>query len=218
MKVRKGFLRPISRLFSKGTPRGHRPVLYTAALTLGLILTGCGNVSLSQLLEKQDPGELGITPKSATIDEGSSIEITAKGGFEPYIFSATGGSFAELDGSTTYYTAPSSPEVVTVTVSDGFSSESTATITVVSPVSPMSFPEVITIEEGDNTGFVIVTGGSEPYTFTLDGEGALVYHHLLLDRVKYLAPDYESTAHVQVEDAVGTIRVLTITVVQASGA
>lgn len=218
MKVRRGFLLSMSGFFSKCIFQGRSPVFYASALTvliLGLILSGCGDVSLNQLLENQESGDLGITPTSATIDEGSSIEIMGNGGFGSYIFSATDGSFDELDGST-YYTA-NSPGVVTITVVDGFSSEATATITVVSPAGSMSFPEEMAIATGDNTGYVIVTGGSEPYTFTLYGDGALDYHHLLLDRVKYLAPDYETTADIRVEDAVGTIRVLTITVVQASG-
>ncbi len=218
MKVRRGFLPSTSKLFSKCTFHGHSPILYTAALAvliLGLILTGCGNVSLSQLLEKQEPGELGITPKTATIGEGSSIEITGKGGFKPYTFSVTAGSIDEID-AITYYTAPNSPDVATIMVTDGFSNVATATIEVVSS-SGLSFPEAMTIGVGENTGFVIVTGGTEPYTFTLYGDGALDYHHLLLDRVKYTAPDYETTADIWVEDADGALRMLTITVVEVSG-
>jgi VCBS repeat-containing protein len=214
MKVGRGFLRLMSKLFTKCTSHGHSPVLYTAALTLGLVLSGCGNVSLSHLLEKQQPGELGITPKTATIDEGSSIEIAGKGGFTPYTFSATAGTIEEIE-AVTYYTAPNSPGVVTITVADGLSSEATATIEVV-PSTVLSFPQAMTIETGENTGFVIVTGGTEPYTFTLDGDGALDYHHLLLDRVKYIAPGFETTAYVWVQDGDGTQRTLTVTVVEAS--
>jgi len=217
MKVGRGFLGPMSRIFAKCTFHGHSPFLYTAALImlgLGVVLSGCGDISLSQILENQEPGELGITPKTATISEGSSIEIRGKGGFTPYTFSVTAGSIDEIE-AITYYTAPNSPEVVTITVIDGFSSEATATIQVVSSTG-LSFPEAMTIEIGENTGFVIATGGTPPYTFSLEGDGTLDPHRLLLDRVKYSAPDFETIAVVWVEDAVGTQRKLTVTVVEAA--
>ena len=80
----------------------------------------------------------------------------------------------------------------------------------------MSFPEAMTIGIGENTGFVIVTGGTEPYIFTLVGDGTLDYHRLLEDRVKYIAPEFATTAYVWVEDAMGAKRKLTVTVVEAS--
>ena len=218
MKVGRGLFYLMSNSYRKRAFHGHSPLLYTAALivlALGVILSSCGDVSLSQLLEKQAPGELGITPKSATISEGSSIEIAGKGGFTPYTFSVTAGSIEEID-AITYYIAPNSPDTVTITVVDGFSSEATATIEVVSPTGSMSFPEAMTIGIGENTGFVIVTGGTEPYIFTLVGDGTLDYHRLLEDRVKYIAPEFATTAYVWVEDAVGTQRKLTVTVVEAS--
>jgi hypothetical protein len=218
MKVGRGFLGPMSKIFSKRTSEGHLPFLHTAVLALlglSLILIGCGNISLSQLLEKQAPGELGITPKSATISEGSSIEIAGKGGFTPYTFSVTAGSIEEID-AITYYIAPNSPDTVTVTVVDGFSSEATATIQVVSSTG-LGFPEAMTIEIGDNTGFVIATDGTPPYVFSLVGDGTLDFHRLQSDRVKYIAPEFATTAYVWVEDAIGMQRKLTVTVVEASG-
>lgn len=217
MKVGRGFFAPMSKCCIKCTSHGHLPVLYTAALivlALSLFLSGCGNISLSQLLEKQEPGELGITPQTATIGEGSSIEITGKGGFKPYTFSVTAGSIDEID-AITYYTAPNSPDVATIMVTDGFSNVATATIEVVSS-SGLSFPEAMTIGVGENTGYVLATGGTPPYTFSLVGEGTLGFHHLLLDRVKFTAPGFATTAYVWVEDSLGTQRKLTVAVVEAA--
>ncbi len=217
MKVGRGFFTPMLKIFEKCTPHGHSPFLYTAALimlALAVILSGCGNISLNQLLEKQAPGELGITPKTATIGEGSSIEIAGRGGFTPYAFSVTAGSIDEIE-AVTYYTAPNSPDVVTITVIDGLSSEATATIQVVSSTG-MGFPEAMTIEIGENTGYVIAVGGTPPYYFSLVGDGTLGFHKLLLDRVKYTAPEFATTAYVWVEDSLGTQRKLTVTVVEAA--
>ena len=75
----------------------------------------------------------------------------------------------------------------------------------------------MTIAIGDNTGFVIATGGTPSYTFWLEGDGSLDYHHLLPDRVKYIAPEFATTAYVWIEDSVGTKRTLTITVVEEIG-
>jgi hypothetical protein len=218
MNIGRGSIRLMSKIFAECTSLGHSSFLYAAVLAvlaLSLALAGCGDISLGQLLESQDPGELGITPQTATISTGASLEINGKGGFTPYNFSATAGSIEEID-AVTYYTAPDSPTEVTITVADTFSNEATATIQIVSS-SSLNFPQAMTIEIGENTGFVIATGGTPPYTFDFEGEGTLVPHPVLEDRAKYIAPGFETTVLVWVEDADGTKRTLTVTVVAGSG-
>jgi hypothetical protein len=177
------------------------------------ILISCGDISLGQLLEKQASGELGITPAVATINRGATIEIAASGGFTPYTYSATDGSIDE-NGAVTYFTAPDFETDVTITVVDGLSSRVTATVHVSSSTG-LSFPEAMTITIGENTGYVVATGGTPPYLFRLEGEGMLEFHPLLSDRVKYHAKvAAATTALVRVEDSDGTQRTLTVTVVE----
>jgi hypothetical protein len=230
MKVGRGFLDLMSRSKRKRISNGHRPVLYTAALIVlaaGLALAGCGDISLSGLLEKQAPGELGITPQTATIYTDSTIEISGTGGFTPYSFSVTAGSVDEIDG-VTYFTAPASatPDVI-ITVVDALSSEATAIIQVESSMTnPFSFPEAMTIAVGESTGFIQATGGdisvTGKYTFSLEpaGAGTLVAHPSFPeDRVKYVAPDYVPTEPILVHstDDIGQVSTLEITVVAVSG-
>jgi hypothetical protein len=204
MKVGRGLPGLMSKSHREYTSRGRPRSLYTAALiALGfsLALTGCGELSLNQLLENQEPGELDISPKAATVDTDSSIEIAGKGGFKPYTFSATAGSFEETDGAT-YYKAPSAANpAVTITVADGLSSEATAIFEVVSSTG-LNFPEAMTIAIGENTGYVEVKDGTEPYNFWLEGDGRIEVHVVLKDRVKYYADvPSPTTAYVWVEDS-----------------
>jgi hypothetical protein len=229
MKAGRGFLAPMSYSFGKRISHGHRPVLYTAALivlAVSLALAGCGDISLNQLLAKQAPGALGITPQTATIYTGSKIEISGKGGFTPYTFSATAGSIEETDGVTSY-TAPASatPDVI-ITVVDALSNEAAAIIQVENS-NPFSFPAAMTIAVGESTGYVQATGGditvTGKYTFSLEpeGVGTLVPHPSFPeDRVKYVAPAYVPTDPiilVHVEDDIGQVSTLEVTVVAASG-
>ena len=208
---------------------GRRPVLYTAALIVlgtSFVLTGCGDISLSGLLEKQAPGELGIIPQTATISPNTSIEISGKGGFVPYSFSATDGSISKTDGVTSYTAPVSAAADVIITVVDALSNEATAIIKIESPANPFTFPEAMTIAVGESTGYVQADGGditvSGKYTFWLepDGAGTLAPHPSFPeDRVKYTAPDYVPTGPVllRAEDDVGQVSTLEVTVVAGSG-
>jgi hypothetical protein len=223
MKVGARLVDLMSKRNSKRISFGHRPVLYIApliALAASLALVGCGNISLSELLERQAPGELAITPQTATISPGSSLEIGGGGGFTPYTFLATVGFITETDGITSY-TAPGSetPDVI-ITVVDALSNEATATIQVVTSTMDLIFPTAMTIAVGESTGYIQVSDGTAPYTFELiEGEGTLEPHPVFPeDRVKYVAPLYETTAVIHVVDATGMEEAtLTITVVAASG-
>jgi hypothetical protein len=212
MKVGTGLLDLLSKSKGKRIHHGRSPFFYTpilAVLMLSIVLVGCGDISLSGLLEKQMPGKLGITPKSAKIDRASSIAVAGTGGFPPYTFSATAGTFAIIDG-VTYYTAPDFVSNVTIRVVDSVSNEATGSIEVIDSTG-LSFPAAMTIAVGESTGFIIAEQGTPPYTFWLDGEGVLEFHDVLSDRVKYRSV-VETVASVWVEDSDGTTRELVITV------
>jgi hypothetical protein len=213
----------MSKHTGKRIRNGHSPLCYTAALivmALSFFLSGCGDIALSRLLVKQAPGELGITPQTATISPGSSIEIKGKGGFTPYTFSATAGSIEETEGVTSYTAPDSEISDVIITVMDPFSNEATATIQVVSSTAVLVFPTSMTIAVGESTGYIQVSAGDAPYTFELiEGEGTLEPHPVFSDdRVKYVAPSFETTAVVYVVDATGAAEAtLTINVVAVNG-
>jgi hypothetical protein len=214
MNVDRGLVDLVPKSNRKCMHDRHPPSLYVtilAMLILSVILVGCGNISLSELLEKQEPSKLGITPKSATIDKNSSIAIAGIGGFTPYTFSAPQGIFSQTNG-VTYYTAPDIATNVTIKVVDSFFNEATASIEVVDSMG-LSFPVAMTIVVGESTGYIIATGGVQPYTFWLEGSGSLDFHDILSDRVKYRSL-VETTDIIYVEDsdAPPTQRTLTITV------
>jgi hypothetical protein len=226
MKIGGGFSGLMSKSNIECSSRGRWPFLYTAALVLlglTLTLTGCGELSLNQLLENQEPGELGITPKMIEkVDTDSSFEVAGIGGFKPYTFSATAGSFEETDGII-YYKAPSSatPEV-TITLADRFASEATMAFEIVSS-GGLSFPQEMTVEIGGNTGFLVATGGSGSYDFWIEGDdgndGWLEFHGILDDRVKYHADVTEEMIVLVTVKDLDTLeqRTLTITIVEDLG-
>ena len=229
MKASRWFLVPKLNNHRKCRSHGQRPFLYTAALIAmasSLAITGCGDISLSGLLEKQAPGRLGITPQTATIGPDSSIEITGKGGFTPYTFSTTAGTIEETDG-VTYYTAPASatPDVI-ITVVDALSNEATAIIQVEnSMTNPFDFPEAMTIAVGESTGYILADGVNPPYTFWLEPAGnpedvgSLVPHPSFPgDRVKYVAPADVPAVPILVHatDDIGQVSTLEVTVVAVS--
>jgi hypothetical protein len=225
MKVGRGFFCPMSKNTRKCISHGQRPVLYTAALIVlasSLALAGCGDVSLGLLLSKQAPGELGIIPQTATISADTSIEISGKGGFTPYTFSANYGSIEEIDGVTYYKASATSDEI---TIVDALSNEATAIINVESPTNPFTFPEAMTIAVGESTGYVQAADGDTSvtgkYTFELIGDGTIVLHPSTPEyRVKYVAPAYvpsDPVILVRATDDSGQVSTLEITVVEATG-
>jgi plastocyanin len=174
MRVGRGFVGPMSNSYIKRLTRGRSLFLYSAAcIALGLILTGCGDISLNQLLENQEPGELSISPTDAYIPASGTLDISGKGGFKPYMYQNKG-TLGSVDPQTGEYTAPFSVagdyETTDIEVSDSFGTTASTTITVFRPIELS--PVAKTIRAGDTVIFV-ANGGvphtSEGYYFSING-------------------------------------------------
>ena len=178
MTVGRGLLRPISKNCIKCTSRRRWFFLYTAALivlALNLVLSGCGDLSLNQLLENQEPGELGISPKTATLPADSKIELTGTGGFKPYTYENKT-SKGTLYTTTGEYIAPSDGEIsgnseeIEIEVADFFGNKATGTFTVYKTLSLSASSDTVT--EGSSVTFTPSGGVPDPvdgYYFYIDG-------------------------------------------------
>jgi hypothetical protein len=113
------------------TAHTSRTLLLTFAVYLStLLVTGCGNFFLSDLLD--DPsagggGPLSISPISATLLVDTTCVFTADGGKPPYVFSVQSGG-GTIDADSGIYHAPLTPgsAVIQVRDDDGDTSEAEA--------------------------------------------------------------------------------------------
>jgi hypothetical protein len=210
MKVGRGFPGPMSKSYGNCTSHGHSSFLYAAALiALGLILTSCGDISLSQLLENQEPGELSISPTDAYIPASGTLDISGKGGFKPYMYQNKG-TLGSVDPQTGEYTAPSSVagdyETTDIEVSDSFGTTASTTITVFTPIELS--PAVKTIYVGQEVDFDASGGVPDPnYDFYVDG----IFVDTTPGGWSHVFPT-EGSYMVEVMDSLGSTAISTITV------
>jgi hypothetical protein len=137
-----------------------------------LIVTGCGELSLNQLLENQEPGEFRVSPSVATVPTGSSVTIQGNGGFKPYMFEKLSGSGTLHQESGVYDTA--GPEFdAEIKVTDSYGRSDTSLITVFAPlkfytngalVSQISIGDLETVVFDADGGLV-----AGKYAYWLDG-------------------------------------------------
>jgi hypothetical protein len=175
MKVGRGLFGLMSKTYGKCTSRGRWPFLCAAALValgLSITLSGCGDISLNQLLENEEPGEFRVSPTVAAVPAGSSITIQGNGGIKPYKFEKLSGAGTLHQESGVYDTA--GPEVdAEIEVSDSYGRTDTSLITVFAPlkfyanaalVSQISIGDTETVVFDADGGFV-----SGKYAYWLDG-------------------------------------------------
>lgn len=216
MKVGRGFVLPMSKRQRKRASHGQSPFAYAAALfVLGvsLVPTGCGEISLNQLLENQEPGELSISPTDAYIPASGTLDISGTGGFRPYTYENKGG-LGSLDTETGEYEAPSSVsgshEATDIEVRDSLGTSASMTLTVFEPIGLS--PETKTIREGDTITFV-VTGGvphaSEGYYLSVNGSVPESAADGIWENVPF---DTAGTYIAEAADSLGNTAISTITV------
>lgn len=216
MKVGRGLLGSASRESKKSKSCGVSPFLCTVALgvvALSLVLNGCGEISLNGLLVNEESGDVGITPKSATMPEGSTIELVGKGGFKPYTYEnkTTKETLPTVEGEYAEYTAPSSvsgTEDVQIEVTDSFGRKASAVLTIYQTLS--LDPAGKYIEEGESVTFSATGGVPGPgYDFFLYGDpepqsrGTVSWNHLF---------DTPGDFIVEAVDSLGNRDIATVTV------
>jgi hypothetical protein len=149
-------------------------------LGLTLVLSGCGDLSLNQLLENEKPGELQMSPKSATVVIGTSITLQGTGGFEPYSYAkGSGTGDGDLQTDTGVLTAISAGSLV-IEVIDYFGKEAQGSVEIVNqlmilyggqPAERLTFalPDPPPLELDFSH-----SGGSGPYVYSVEGSGASI--------------------------------------------
>ena len=164
----------MSKSNRKCTFRRYSPFLYVFVLVvLGstLILTGCGELSLNQLLENQEPGELGISPASANLPVDTSVTVRGMGGFQPYAYEKLSGG-GSIDPITGIFTAPSASDTVTVEVTDYFGEKAQGTLTIFDQLRLFySGAQVshLTVVLSDLPLTFVAVDGVSPYVFSVQG-------------------------------------------------
>lgn len=175
MKVGRGSVEPMSKVYRKCTFCGRSSFLYISTLivlSLSLVLAGCGELSLTQLLENEEPGELSISPTNALVPASGTLDVEGNGGFRPYAYENKG-TLGSINATTGEYIAPVVSEITDtytaeIEVTDSLGSKASTIVTVFAPISLS--PAVKTIKEGDTVIFIATGGVPDPnYDFHVNG-------------------------------------------------
>jgi hypothetical protein len=116
-------------------------------------------------------GPLSISPVGIMLELGESVTFSAAGGDPPYTYSITAGGGA-IGGGSGDYTAPVTPQTVTVRVTDSSSNTADAAVDVVSSAPLSISPSSIEMIVNDSVVFSAY-GGVPPYTYSTGGGGVL---------------------------------------------
>jgi hypothetical protein len=173
------------------------------------LLAGCGNFSLSGILDALPPGGLPTEPRVLTLVPvtvnvpvstamvSTVVKFTAQGGVQPYAWAEdTNGTDGSID-STGLYTVPEAPGTYTVSVTDdaGAFCESTVMASLTVPLSIS--PARITIAADSSVTFT-ASGGSGNYSWSKpQGAGTLTSN---LASATYTAPSSADAAKITLTD------------------
>ncbi len=111
-----------------------------------------------------------VTPQSATVLIGNTLQFTASGGVAPYAWRVSDGTVASIDASGVLTALAAGTVVVTATDADGISGNS-AVITVSADHIIDIVPFTATVSRFGTIRF-IAAGGLEPYTWSLSNPAA----------------------------------------------
>jgi len=152
--------------------------LVTIILILGLILFGCDNFSLIELLNN----DISIIPEEITLSLGETVRFEVSSGIFPFTFTEIGGGSIPNG----IYTAPGTEGSFTISVEDDRKRIAEADVTVVDAANMVNLvPEIITIGIGTNLQLNI-SGGIAPYVIDLNpglgsddhpGDGTLTFDY-----------------------------------------
>jgi hypothetical protein len=211
MKVDRGLFDLVSKSYRKRKSSGHSPLLSTAALivvTVFLLLAGCGDISLNQLLENEEPGEFSISPTNAYVPASGTLDISGQGGFKPYTY-VNKGTVGSIDPDTGVFTAPNSVsggyDTTDIEVTESFGRTASTTVMVFAPISIS--PAAKTVGETDTVSFS-VSGGVPDYDFyvnkNLEGSSSGSWSYAFSTEGSYV---------VEVIDTFGNTAIAVVTVI-----
>lgn len=206
----------LSSIYKAGYKAGYRAGALGVILgaTLASLLSGCGGKTPiatstgspgstgSSPGSTTATGSLTLTPQNPTVSPGASVTFSTSGGVSPYTYYVTSGS-GTFNGAV--YTAPSTPEIdqVTVTDSSGLMAVTTVTVSTSSgtsssalQVNPVAYLLNLTIAPGASLTFT-TSGGTAPYSYSVvSGNGSF-------NGDVYTAPATSETDEIQVKDSSG---------------
>ncbi len=192
--------------------RGVRLVIFAIGILAALI--GCGNFSLSSILDGPPGGPTGpvvltVAPDTVNATTGTTVQFTAQGGLPPYAWSEDTDS-GLINGSG-MYTVPSAVGTYTVTVTDSEGSSLDATV-IASSLIPLTIsPTSLTIDAGASAAFSGNGGSGNPLNYTwavIAGLGGMAGS-------TYNAPWAATAATVQLTDTVTTEQRTAVVTVRA---
>jgi hypothetical protein len=197
--------------------RKQTPIRCAAVLVAALgalAVAACGDVSLYTALDAEDAPPVQLLPDGQRLLAGMTLVLNADGGTAPYRFSlgSGSGSLVSEDTSVTY-TAPvifgTELLAARVQVTDFLGETALAGVTVYKPLSVA--PESFTVEEGQTRTFAISGGLPDPdyRVKATGGSVAPVDAHTW----EFTATDPVGRYLIQVADAEGSLREVTVTVV-----
>jgi len=154
---------------------------------------------------------LSVTPNPVSVGTSQSTQIIPTGGTPPYTFSlqtGIGGSLSTMTGTSTLFTAGTTPGLAQLTVTDSANASIFVAITVTSSTSGgLTVTPMNTSVAPGATVTYLVTGGTAPYTYTVVSGGGS------FSGATFTAPATAATVYIQVTDsASNTVTGITVTV------
>lgn len=147
---------------------------------------------------------LAMTPASRSVSAGAILQLAASGGAAPYVFEIESGG-GTLDSATNVYTAPSYADAVVIRVTDNEGRTTAESYTVLAAAALAANVAANEIDVDESTR-ITVSGGVEPYTLSItSGEGSISGNY-------YIAPATATVAKIRVQDSVGAVVTLKVTV------
>jgi hypothetical protein len=149
------------------------------------------------------PPALKISPTSASLKTGETVDFQASGGTPPYAFSIVSGE-GTIDAASGLYTAPDSPAEAVVQVADAQQATARATVQVTASPEPPGGPplKIFPSAVDTRTGRSIVlraSGGTPPYSFSLVSGGGRL-QPISGTQARYTAPGSPTEAVIEVRD------------------
>lgn len=168
-------------------------------------LTGCLNNNDAPLVVQQLQAPMNLRPNATVLMVNETKRFFAEGGVPPYQYKIKSGQ-GTIDISSGVFVAPSSPQAVTLEISDSSNQTFTKSIQIIEQLHIIS--SVSYLIETANTTFS-ASGGQAPYTYTtIMGQGTVDSSSGL-----FVAPNTAGSAIVQVMDSYGYTDTKLITII-----
>jgi hypothetical protein len=148
-------------------PRVLRRTLAGAGVALAL--ASCGDLSLVSSLRQEAPGALRFSPPDPVIPLNASITFSVMGGIPPYSIAPSSVSVTALDDHTWQFPGQPSNGDFAIQVSDWAGKTATSDVRVYAGAGPQLNVTEVTLPAGTGWTFTVVSGGTGPYTWEVDG-------------------------------------------------